>query len=359
MNKCILWALTSFLAVTFPVAKVDAQVTSPDQLSKQISEIQQQVRALSAQAEKSTKMAVPQAIHFQLEELAKFIFQLKALYGIYGEDDRRNYYRVDDNEQLAARATLALVRTSELTETGEGVYSLPATGASLCTPAQIDKINAEKGTKYQEEAFYEEPAPAFCSGVKIKDDIVATAGHCVKSNDDCKTISFVTGFFKTARGSTPHLGIASSRIFRCKDLIDRKHDPATKSDWALVRVDRKMNGVPQVKLASHGKIKTDDLVTVVGYPMGLPVKITGNAKVRRLEKAYFVTNLDTYGGNSGSPVLNSSELLKRQLVLEGLLVRGEADFAVKHPCRISKRCDEDGCRGEDVTFTNEFKAKLP
>ena len=40
MNKCILWALTSFLAVTFPVAKVDAQVTSPDQLSKQISEIQ-------------------------------------------------------------------------------------------------------------------------------------------------------------------------------------------------------------------------------------------------------------------------------------------------------------------------------
>lgn len=40
MNKCILWALTSFLAVTLPVAKVDAQVTSPDQLSKQISEIQ-------------------------------------------------------------------------------------------------------------------------------------------------------------------------------------------------------------------------------------------------------------------------------------------------------------------------------
>ena len=70
--------------------------------------------------------------------------------------------------------------------------------------------------------------------------------------------------------------------------------------------------------------------------------------------SFFVCNLDTYGGNSGSPVFNSSTH-----ELEGILVRGETDFIVtENGCRKSNVCPQNDpnfvCRGEDCTRSTEF-----
>ena len=117
--------------------------------------------------------------------------------------------------------------------------------------------------------------------------------------------------------------------------------------------------MPTVTLADK-TLKKEDGVTVVGYPMGLPVKIAANGQVRSLESSFFVANLDTYGGNSGSPVFNTLALVNGHLVVEGILVRGEDDFlAISSPCRISKRCPVHGCRGEDVVYADEFKSAIP
>jgi hypothetical protein len=91
-------------------------------------------------------------------------------------------------------------------------------------------------------------------------------------------------------------------------------------------------------------------LVVVGHPSGLAVKIAAGATVRsNLESAYFVANLDTYGGNSGSAVFNEQTGL-----IEGILVRGETDFKYKNGCYVSNICDVDGCRGEDVTRVSEI-----
>jgi hypothetical protein len=60
-----------------------------------------------------------------------------------------------------------------------------------------------------------------------------------------------------------------------------------------------------------------------------------------------VANLDTYGGNSGSPVFNH-----RTGEVEGILVRGENDYVYDpgQGCQVSNRCASDVCRGEDVTY---------
>ena len=66
--------------------------------------------------------------------------------------------------------------------------------------------------------------------------------------------------------------------------------------------------------------------------------------MRKVLPSYFVSNLDTYGGNSGSAVFNSAT---NEVV--GILVRGDADFFSQNGCAVSNRCFASGCRGEDVT----------
>ena len=88
-------------------------------------------------------------------------------------------------------------------------------------------------------------------------------------------------------------------------------------------------------------------MVVIGYPSGLPTKIADQAQVRtNKHRNFFVANLDTFGGNSGSPVINKSSGL-----VEGILVRGESDYKYN---RVRGRfennvCVDSGCRGEDVT----------
>jgi hypothetical protein len=69
--------------------------------------------------------------------------------------------------------------------------------------------------------------------------------------------------------------------------------------------------------------------------------------------AFFVANLDTYGGNSGSPVFNSTTH-----DVEDVLVRGENDFVQQGGCRVSLVCPNTGCQGEDCTRTTEFASFL-
>ena len=52
------------------------------------------------------------------------------------------------------------------------------------------------------------------------------------------------------------------------------------------------------------RLSLDTPLVVIGHPSGLPTKIADGAWVRNNESEYyFVTNLDTFGGNSGSAVL--------------------------------------------------------
>lgn len=116
-------------------------------------------------------------------------------------------------------------------------------------------------------------------------------------------------------------------------------------DFALVRLDRTVNNHTPLKVRLNGSISTGTSVFVIGHPTGLPTKVTTGAKVRSTAPSeHFVTNLDTYGGNSGSAVFNA-----RTGVIEGVLVRGDTDFTYAGSCVVSYQCKDTDCRGEDVT----------
>lgn len=105
----------------------------------------------------------------------------------------------------------------------------------------------------------------------------------------------------------------------------------------------------QLPLDTSAGVSIGNELYVLGFPSGLPMKIADQAFVRSIsDKGYFVSNLDTFGGNSGSPVLKSGTL-----TVEGILVRGDNDYAYRGNCKIALVCPQDGkdCRndGEDST----------
>lgn len=260
---------------------------------------------------------------------------------IYGTDDRQDVFQVFDAALLAdADSTVALIRPSAITDNGDGTSTLngPTLGAArnLCAT----------------EPFRDQPAIAFCSGFLVAPDIVATAGHCLNTSD-FGNVRFVFGYQMT-NSTTAATRIANTEIYSASAVIAHSLGGG-KSDWAVVRLDRPVPNHQPLTVRRTGKVANNAPIHVIGHPSGLPKKIAGNAAVRdNSPSGHFVANLDTYGGNSGSPVFNSSTH-----EVEGILVRGETDYVTVGGCVQSVVCPDSGCRGEDVTRSTEFAQHVP
>ena len=264
---------------------------------------------------------------------------------IYGTDDRLDYYQAAPGMRMLADSVVSLWRGSDVTEEEDGAYRLATANygvvMGLCAG----------------EPFREQPIGAFCSGSLVGKNLVMTAGHCIKDESDCADTKFVFGFGLEAAGSQPSAAQASE-VYSCKKIVKRylNEDYGTLGpDYALVELDRPAEGRTPLAVSRGEALKKGDAIVVIGHPSGLPVKIAGGATVRDPSpEGYFVANLDTYGGNSGSAVFNAGSGL-----IEGILVRGENDFVYKDGCRVSNLVPADGGRGEDVTKISELVSAIP
>jgi V8-like Glu-specific endopeptidase len=203
----------------------------------------------------------------------------------------------------------------------------------------------------QDEPFYSQPTAAMCSGFLVGDNLLATAGHCIKDTD-CANNSFVFGF-KMENEQNAAMEVAPDQVYKCKRIVSR--ELTRQQDYALVELDRPVVGVRPLRL-QQTDARVNDAIIVIGHPSGLPTKVAAGAGVRRLDNGFFVANLDTYGGNSGSAVFNANTL-----EVVGILVRGEQDFAYDqaNKCTRSNYCTDTGCRGEDVTHISYINRAMP
>lgn len=261
--------------------------------------------------------------------------------GIYGTDDRVDVFQLPAGPNLDdVDSVVALFNRSDVTDNGNGTSTLQTqnfgTANNLCAS----------------ERFRNQPIGAFCSGFLVAPNVIATAGHCVNAGN-VTDIRFVFGF-RMSNATAAVTTINNSEIYRGSDLIGRQ-EVGDGPDWALVRLDRLVTNHRIAPIRRTGKIGDAQALHVIGHPVGLPTKFAGGATVRsNTPNAFFVANLDTYGGNSGSPVFNSTTH-----EVEGVLVRGETDFVSSGSCNISLVCPTTGCRGEDSTRTTEFAKLVP
>lgn len=256
---------------------------------------------------------------------------------IYGEDGRAEVYQSHPALQALADSTVALIPLGVLNTNGAGVRisgEIFGPTYGLCT----------------DEPYFNQPTSANCSGFLVAPDMIATAGHCVDVNS-CANWGFVFGY-RMNDGQNANMDVPASEVYRCASVVARELTRA--QDYAIVKLDRPVTNHRVLKLAANPP-QVGDPMLVIGHPAGLPTKITTGGKVRSSVNGYFVTNLDTYGGNSGSAVFNANTG-----EVAGILVRGDQDF-VQDPagqCARSNVCPEDGCRGEDVTHISFVKAAM-
>jgi len=247
---------------------------------------------------------------------------------VYGTDDRKDVDDVTNSNYVSwAASTAAMIPNSNIDS------SLSLEGETLG-----EMMNLCPG-----ERFSEQITPAVCSGFLVRQDVLVTAGHCITDMDDCSSNKWVFGF---KRGVTQ---LSEDNIYSCKSIIKRELEQTWGGeygpDYAVIQLDRAVVGRTPLKFRSSGKIGSSTSIVVIGHPSGLPVKVADGAKVRsNKEDAYFVANLDTFGGNSGSAVFNASTG-----EVEGILVRGDTDYVKSGSCYKVNVCASDGCDGESVT----------
>lgn len=307
--------------------------------------VEELANELRARSSKAAGTAAPSMLEFNanLKEFddASIATALKANQKvIYGTDDRVDLFQLPAGPDLDdADSVVALFDRGDVTDNGNGTSTL-----------QTRQFGASRNL-CPTERFRDQPIGAFCSGFLVAPDIVATAGHCIDAGNVTE-VRFVFGF-RMQDASTAPAVIDNGEIYRGTALLGRQL-VGNGADWALVRLDRGVANHRIARIRSAGRIANTQAVHVIGHPSGLPTKFADGAAVRDNQPAaFFVANLDTYGGNSGSPVYNSATH-----EVEGILVRGETDFTQQGNCTISLVCPTTGCRGEDCTRTTEFAALI-
>lgn len=283
-----------------------------------------------------------------------FRAQLKSDKGIYGKDDRIELYQATSAARRAAAATGALVYPQYLSPTRGGMH---ITGRGRLPLGQ--KMGLCAG-----ERFAEQPSAAYCSGFLIDHDIFVTAGHCLGGKaPSCSDLTVVFGYELTSTG-VPRLSFPRQDIYGCREVITRQLERRNgqRYDWAVIRLDRPVVGRKPVVVWGEEPPSKEELV-VIGNPVGLPTKIATGGWIKQSDKRepVFLTDLDTYQGNSGSAIFTLSSIRRGDPEVVGVLVAGGADWDSPSrkaaACRRSMRCDEVStsggmagrCTGEEVT----------
>ena len=249
---------------------------------------------------------------------------------IYGEDNRLDMwkakkYKVNAGVLTNAEAVASSWDKYRLVKTYDGKTTM------LRTTTFGDAYDLAPG-----EPFRDQPIGAHCTSFLVAPDIIVTAGHCL---DGINLLNkrFIFGFRVDEKGKYPRR-VLTKNIYAPKKIISRVLSKYG-ADYAVIRLDRKVEGITPLKLAKTN-VKKGEWVYVLGHPCGLPLKYAPCGKVVNTSSStYFIATVDTFGGNSGSPVFND----KNEVV--GILVRGESDFNFTSEGRISRQ----GTHGESCT----------
>lgn len=265
---------------------------------------------------------------------------------IYGEDNRIDFKNASTMQQELARSTAIMVPKALIKKR---LFSSQATIRNPITFNEMVTLN-EDIPLCKEERFRDEVSLGHCSGFLIAPDIMVTAGHCIMTEQQCKSNQWVFDFILDEKGK---YSISKKNIYSCEKLVAWKNDFISGLDYAVIKLTKNVKDRKPLEYRKSGKIADNAQVMVIGNPFGLNTKVAAGASVvDNSEENFFVSDLDTLQGNSGSAIFDAKTGL-----VEGILVRGEEDFEYdpENECFKSKVCqDTRECRGEDVIRITEI-----
>lgn len=255
---------------------------------------------------------------------------------IFGVDDRIAVTPTSAGAEVAASTAVAVLSSNFETT----------------SPGRL-KINVEslEGYLCPKEKFSKAPSlPYACTGFLVAPDLIVTAGHCMvnagesrnETESYCQAFSWLFDYRTEKDGSVQTTDISADKLYRCKQVVYAVRDEqAPYRDFALVQLERPVTDRKPLSL-SAGPVAAAESLGMVGYPLGIPATYSQDAKILLNDpsRESFITTLDAFEGNSGSPVFNS----KNEVV--GILIGGTPiESLIDAPglsCKIVNRCDENG-----------------
>ncbi len=237
---------------------------------------------------------------------------LGALKAIYGKDDRHFISSQRDSaEILKLSKSIALIVSKD-------AYQKNFFNSLI----NAELINDKEGINLcAKEKFSNHHSINSCTGFLIGEDKIVSAGHCFMSDSDCENKLIVFSVLESNEVKKGYR-ISKENVFECKKIIKSVFDNEGQIDFAVIQLNKKVLNLTPLRLRSTGNIKLNDKVFMIGHPLGLPQVLSNDSLVNdNNNDHFFKATLDSFEGNSGSPVFNS-----KSHEVEGILVRGEEDF---------------------------------
>lgn len=207
----------------------------------------------------------------------------------------------------ASHSVVAIIRKASLKLQLDGTYHLTT---------QPLKIINDSFTLCNFSDFYNAAYTDVAgTGFLVADTLIATAGHVYDNTPDLLTEHYFVFDYKMLTPGQVKTTYTSLEVYEAKDLFKRMNIDG--NDWALILLQRIVEGRDPLSYRSQGKIDKEAKLYLLGHPFGLPMKYSGIGKVlNNIPCHFFTSNIDNYEYNSGSPVLDRSSHL-----VEGILCR--------------------------------------
>jgi len=261
---------------------------------------------------------------------------------IYGTDTRCEIHELTDARiEENAKAVCTIIETRNTTDNGNGTTTLHGIRfqdfANLC--------DCEK--------YKNQPVVSTGTAFLVDPSIIITAAHCIDENN-INNFQIIFGFEILNGGATRTI-IDNKNIYTASKILGWRLEDSTEIDWAVVQLNRPVLDKKPLVCDFTESSNIGDSIYCIGHPTGLPKKIAIDGQINSANKHFYTANIDTYAGNSGSPIFNSQS---HKVI--GILVRGEPnDFIKVGDCYQSQRCIFNNCTGEDVMKTMDYEHLIP
>jgi V8-like Glu-specific endopeptidase len=258
---------------------------------------------------------------------------------VHKDDNRAELYSAPNSIQELGRSVPGQF-SKETFVKKDGVYLLQS--VSLARRHRTNCPNVK---------FSEQMVGPKCSGFLVAPNIVATAGHCMTSPEDCSNFLWAFDFKLKASGDSSYTSIPTSSVYSCKKVLAQKYEYYEGIDYTLVQLDRNVEGRSPLVIDFNSDYIVGTPQFTLGYPSGLPLKYTDSGTLTKdLEKVYYTT-LDTFHGNSGSPTFDANTNK-----VTGIVSMGNGDYV----WNASNTCKEVKISKVDDRYSpsTSFKIKL-
>jgi hypothetical protein len=187
--------------------------------------------------------------------------------------------------------------------------------------------------------FLDQPAvkPPVCTGFLTASDTIVTVDHCL-THIPLQDLRVVFGYAVEDAG--PTTTFEPDQVFEVLPAIVEQGTGSAK--WIKLKLSRAVSSKSILGPAQPAALKVNDKIYAIGYPDGLPLKVATNSTVSLITMAEIFSNLDTFAGNSGSPVLQ----VDNDKVL-GVLDEGSIDYYMTSAgCLVQSVCTLANCGAE-------------